>query len=59
MTEPRNFEPERGAQTRADREPEVSPEVIQDLDMTEDDLDVMGGGLRSDTCCERISMNTN
>jgi hypothetical protein len=60
VTEPRGKHDDRqtGAAT-ADREPEVRPEVIADLDIPGDDADVMGGGLRSDTCCERISMNTN
>jgi hypothetical protein len=31
----------------ADREPEVKPEVIQDLDVTGDDADNIAGG----SCC--------
>jgi hypothetical protein len=44
MTEPRKPEPEPEAQTRADREPEVRPEVIQDLDLANEDTDNIRGG---------------
>jgi hypothetical protein len=44
MTEPRNTKTRREAQARADREPEVRPEVIQDLDVTGDDADIIAGG---------------
>jgi hypothetical protein len=44
MTEPRKPEPDREAQTRADRDPEVRPEVIQDLDVIGDDADNIAGG---------------
>jgi hypothetical protein len=46
MTEPRNLEPDREAQTHAGREPEVRPEVIQDLDMPDDDADIIAGGCK-------------
>jgi len=44
MTEPRDMHSERDTDaTTADREPEVTPEVIKDLDVTGDDADVWGG----------------
>jgi hypothetical protein len=45
MTEPRDMHDDRQTDATADyREPEVKPELIQDLDVTGDDVvDVMGG----------------
>jgi hypothetical protein len=44
MTEPRSFEPDREDATQADREPEVRPELIKDLDVTGDDAGDIAGG---------------
>jgi hypothetical protein len=44
MTDPRNFEPDRQAEAHADREPEVRPELIKDLDVTGDDAGNIAGG---------------
>jgi hypothetical protein len=44
MTEPRNTQRDRQAEAAADRQPEVRPEVIQDLDVTGDDADIIAGG---------------
>ncbi len=43
MTEPRHTEPHRDAETHADREPEVKPEVISDLDVPSDDAKHIAG----------------
>ncbi len=61
MTESRETQRERQDEAAtADREPEVRPEVIQDLDVPGGDADVMGGGLRSiPPCCGPQSYNTN
>lgn len=48
MTGPREREREA---TAADPEPEVEAEVIQDLDATDDDVEVMGGCYRSANNC--------
>ena len=46
MTEPRDVEPDRQAEAHADRELEVRPELIKDLDVKGDDAgDVAGGEL--------------
>lgn len=48
MTEPRKMQLARQTKaTRADREPEVKPELIQDLDVTSGDADVIRGGPKS------------
>jgi hypothetical protein len=53
MTEPRSFEPDREDATQADREPEVRPELIKDLDVTGDDAgDIVGGCSYTTTTCE-------
>lgn len=44
MTEPRDVEPDRQAEAHADREPEVRPELIKDLDVTGDDAGDVAGG---------------
>jgi hypothetical protein len=45
MTEPRDVQREREAEaTAADREPEIRLEVIQDLDLTGADADIIRGG---------------
>ncbi len=49
MTEPRKPEPDREAEAQADREPEVRPEVIKDLDVTGDDAEDIAGGACYDT----------
>jgi hypothetical protein len=43
MTEPRHFGPDREAETHADRDPEVKPEVISDLDVPSDDAEHIAG----------------
>jgi hypothetical protein len=44
MTEPRDAHRDRDTEaTTADRNPEVKPELIKDLDVTGDDADVWGG----------------
>ncbi len=47
MTEPRDMQRELQAEAAADPEPEVKPELIQDLDVTDDDVEVMGGCVNS------------
>jgi len=51
MTEPSYLEPDRAAETHADREPEVKPEVISDLDVPSDDAEHIAGAslIRCDT----------
>jgi hypothetical protein len=62
MTKPRDIHRGRDAEAAADREPEVRPEVIQDLDMP-DDEDIIGGGNRTcqpGTCGHaEYTFNTN
>jgi hypothetical protein len=60
MTEPRDRRRERDTEAAtADGEPEVRPEVIQDLDMPEDE-DIIGGGNRCPpNSCRPLSYNTN
>ena len=46
MTEPHSFEPAREAGTHADRDPEVKPEIISDLDVPSDDAKhILGGSI--------------
>jgi hypothetical protein len=49
MTEPRSFEPDREDAAQADREPEVKPELIKDLDVTGDDAGEIVGGSQGGT----------
>jgi hypothetical protein len=44
MTEPRDTQENRPDEAAADQEPEVMPEVIQDLDVTGDDAGDVAGG---------------
>jgi len=44
MTKPPEFELDREAQIHPDREPEVRPELITDLDVTGDDAGDIAGG---------------
>jgi hypothetical protein len=51
MTEPRNMHRDRETEaTTDDREPEVRPEVINDLDVPGDDADVIRAGYLSEAC---------
>ena len=43
MTKPRDMQRERQAEAAADREPEVKPEVISDLDVPSDDAEHIAG----------------
>jgi hypothetical protein len=54
MTEPRDLELKREAEEQANREPEVKPEVIEDLDVEADDADVIRAG---GTCRLRKAMS--
>ena len=46
MTEPRTVEPAGEAGTHADRDPEVKPEIISDLDVPGDDArHILGGSM--------------
>jgi hypothetical protein len=46
MTEPHSIEPAREAGTHADRDPEVKPEIISDLDVPGDDArHILGGSM--------------
>jgi hypothetical protein len=60
MTEARDQHADRQSDAAtAAREPEVRPEVIQDLDMPEDE-DIIGGGNRCPpNSCRPLSYNTN
>jgi hypothetical protein len=50
MTEPREMQRQRQTTaTATDRDPEVRPEVIQDLDVTGADADNIAGGVKSIT----------
>jgi hypothetical protein len=44
MTDPHESELDPEAVKQADREPEVKPEVIKDLDMTGEDAEDVAGG---------------
>ena len=45
MTEPRDMHRDRETEaTTADRQPEVRPELIQDLDLADDDVEVIRAG---------------
>ncbi len=54
MTEPRDTQGEVQAGAAADQEPEVRPELIQDLDVPGDDADdIVGGTLCFPLTCLR------
>ncbi len=47
MTEPRDMQRQRQTKATTDRYPEVRPELISDLDITDADADNIAGGLKS------------
>jgi len=44
MTEQRDHESEHRSADQADRQPEVKPEMIKDLDVSSDDSEAVAGG---------------